>query len=85
MLVSTFSMEGGSEKGSVHRRGGALTLRWTKVLYPGCIGIFEVLGVLSSFLDTANQEQREHRSTGRRFEQRRKRRRRRSGYSVIVL
>jgi hypothetical protein len=62
----------------------SLTPRWTKVLYPGCTGIFEVLGVLSSFPDTANQEQREHRGTGRRFEQRRKRRRR-SGYSATVL
>jgi hypothetical protein len=60
--------EGGNEKGSVRRRGGALTPRLTKALYPGCTRIFEVLGVLSSFLDTANQEQREHRSTGRRFE-----------------
>ncbi len=42
------------------------------------------LGVLSSFPDTANQEQREHRGIGRRFEQRRKRRRR-SGYNATVL
>jgi hypothetical protein len=30
--------EWASEKGSIRWRGGALTPRWTKVLYPGCTG-----------------------------------------------